>query len=466
MALIAHLKDGVYKRITALATTIAQTPLLRTALGYSVVNCLLRALSLVLVPFTLQILTPYDYGMLNLISTGISCVALVAGLGLRQALSLEYFHTPSAQRGALVHEVLGWYVRASIVLVPVAGIGAFVCTGFSLKLVMIAGLICFTYFFSELFYQVLQYQGRIGLLVVVQASATLLQLTITFLCLWYVNAGLLSILYAQLFAQILVCTVFYSSIKQSPLSHHPSYTRARALFWLKQGAPFIVSMAGAWVISCADRWILAYYAGLYHVGVYSLCSTFVQFFQLAVLNPLGACYVPWFLQKLSASDDPYEHVSVNYSYMSYTLVALLIAGTFALACAHVLIGLLLPAAYRATARYCWVLLIGQLLLAGTYFTNCYAQLYKRTLFLAASFIVPCLGSVLFGFILIAHWGIYGCAVAQLLSYALYFALCLWYLHRTMRCTQTTIIPAQRSMITIAHRLQEQSDNTPPMSEQR
>ncbi len=68
----------------------------------------LGGFSILLAPINMRILSPHDYGVIALINSCISVGVTILGLGLRQFLSIEYFHHDTAGQKKLINQILGY----------------------------------------------------------------------------------------------------------------------------------------------------------------------------------------------------------------------------------------------------------------------------------------------------------------------------------------------------------------------
>ena len=91
-------------------------PVIKHFFVYLTGALVLRSISLVTAPITMSIVSPSDYGSLALLNSFISMSCIIAGLGLRQALSLEYFHYTQEEQITLIKNIVIIY---SIITLPV-----------------------------------------------------------------------------------------------------------------------------------------------------------------------------------------------------------------------------------------------------------------------------------------------------------------------------------------------------------
>jgi hypothetical protein len=76
---------------------------------------LLNAINVIMAPIIMRVLSPQNYGFLSLVTNFIEIVSTCVGLGLRQLMTIEYFHHDIINRKKLVTEIVTIY---SILMFP------------------------------------------------------------------------------------------------------------------------------------------------------------------------------------------------------------------------------------------------------------------------------------------------------------------------------------------------------------
>jgi O-antigen/teichoic acid export membrane protein len=397
----------------------------------------LRCITIFMAPINMRILNPDDYGKLALINSFISISVAIAGLGLRQALSLEYFHCAGIRRKQLVNDIVIIY---SLIILPLFFISIvfrpivsrfFFLGQISSELIIISFIIIILFFFVELFYQILQYEQQAFRLTILQTIVALITAAGIVILLWYLHYGFGSIIVAQLFGMILAFIIaVHSYIKHGYYSNRDdSLINKKLKKYLKLGLPFVPNMLFALILASGDRWILARYSSLHNVGIYSIADTFSQLFQFLVLYPWSGSYLPYILNSYAHNKDnllAVERRNQRLMYVSMIGCAILITVIFLMT--KTLLGYILPPSYHEALQYIWLLLMGQIFLLGNYFASSFIQYHKKSYFLAFSLYVPALLNIGLNIILIPSFAIYGCVVATVFSYAVYWGITLGYNH--------------------------------------
>jgi O-antigen/teichoic acid export membrane protein len=239
----------------------------------------------------------------------------------------------------------------------------------------------------------------------------------------------MSILIGQLIGMCLAAAIGLTAYIQKQCYVEIYMQRAHNKIWnyIKCGLPFIPSMLCSRILASGDRWVLAHYTNLHDVGLYSLADTCGQLFQMAVLVPLASSYIPHLLQTYTKNKNNIKTIEhKNIQTMWYCMAAMAAIITLGYILGKPIALLILPITYHPALQYTWLLLMGYIFLMGTHFTNCLMQFYKKTWFISGVYIVPATLNITLNIILVPHVGIYGCVLATVCSYMLYFIVCLGY----------------------------------------
>lgn len=404
---------------------------IKNFLTYSLSAILLRSLTAVTSLLALRIIEPAHIGVLALINTFVAIAPLAFNLGLRQAFWLEYFHKTSIQRKILFNHAVAAYLCIAIPLLTLGIFNAPLINHYLFFgqannwLIIIALVYCFVQFFSELFLQILRNQMRALLLACIQlGAATITMLTFIYLV-FYANWGIVGILFANTLGITCIAIIGFWLYLHNHIYVHVTRANfvANTTYLLRLGFPFIPSMVLIWLLTASNRWILAYMGTLQQLGIYAVADVAGQAFNLCILTPLNAAYIPYMLQQYTSHPtDILALEKKNIRTMQWAMIgasALITVGT---AIAFMVAPYVLPALYQQAVRYVWFIGMANVLLMGTCFSSCIIFLHKKTWWLLAMNGITAAANICFNFLLIPYLGIYGCVIASIFAYALFFYL--------------------------------------------
>ena len=179
-----------------------------------------------------------------------SCMTVgvtILGFGLRQFLSIEYFHQDTSGQKKLINQIIMVYVciaiPVSIILLSLqSSIMHWLCLHhLSPHLFTITVITMFLYFFAELFYQVLKYQQRAWLITSIQTIIAFCSLALTITLLIYFDYGIMSSLIGQLASMCAATAIGIYLYHQEGFSKSWQFKphSKTIIHFLKQGFPFM-----------------------------------------------------------------------------------------------------------------------------------------------------------------------------------------------------------------------------------
>jgi O-antigen/teichoic acid export membrane protein len=421
-------------KLSPLFQNLYKARVLKDFFIYSFGSLILRAVSLFLIPLIMRILTPADYGTLALTTAFITISTAIIGLGLRQMLSIEYFHLDELGQKKLINELLIIYTIVALPTLSLAwqlrhSISTYIFFDTITNTTLIAALSSiFLFFYAELLYQLMQYNRHARELTILQLLVATVTMLSTLYTLWILKWGIAGVVIGQACGQLFATCVGISLYYQHTYHHHRSAKKTvkKIIPYARYGAPFIPGIICSWILASSDRWMLGYYYTMKQVGIYSIADLFAQVFNALILVPWAGSYLPYILKQYKKHEDNISPIDQeNSRTMWISLAAATICITLGLTIGKPLLLIILPPSYHPSLNYVWILLMGQVFLLGSYFASARLQYQKQTTFIALALILPALLNLFLNYLLIDSLGILGCSLATLLSYLAYFAITLW-----------------------------------------
>ena len=426
------------KLLMLLRASLPSSRILSDFVLYASGSLFLRGISLFVLPFIMRVFSPADYGTLSLLTAFNTIGTALVGLGLRQVLSLEYFHHDSIGKKKLINELLLIYSLLAIPVLLVAWQLRIVFMNYlffdTITAAQLIPTFCslFLFFYAELLYQLLQYEQKAKLLTALQIIIALITTGGTFYAVWILKSGITGILWAQCIGQITATAVGISLYLHNKYHNHfvMAPTVKKIGYYTRYGMPFIPGIICSWILASSDRWMLGYYCDMKAVGLYAVADLFAQIFYSTILVPWSGSYLPYIMKKFKRNENDLASVEQhNKKTMWSTLFLLAIGITVGFFIGRPVLARVIPTDYHRAFQYILILLFGQLFLLGSYFTSALIQFKKRTFFLAGALAVPALLNLVLNALLTPTWGIFGCSIATLISYGIYFMITYQYNQR-------------------------------------
>lgn len=423
------------KKIITSCASLSNNHIVKNFFIFSFGSIMLRGVSILAAPITLNILNPSDYGLLSLFTSFNNIYIAVIGLGLRQVFYLEYFHCQEAERKKMTNSILGIYlliatpITLALFAMHHALNHALFCDSAPPHLIALSLIYCFIFFFVELFYQHLQYESKALELTFLQTAIALITIALNIFFLYWMHLGVAGMLLGYACGAFL--GVGLAGYQYGKAQYFDSFDIKQSMNHMAQylhlGLPFIPGILFAWMLSSGDKWVLAHYGTLHDVGIYAIADAFSQLFYVVILYPLSGSYLPWLFKQFAHNKDAIAAIEQrNKKTMYASMLGIACAITVAYILGKPILYWILPAKYHESILYIWLILMGNVFWMGTYFASALIQYHKRSYFLALAICLPAILNIGLNIALIPLLGLYGCALATLLAYMAYFGLILGY----------------------------------------
>src|SRR3990167_4937238 len=398
---------------------IKNIEILKKFIFYSIGNFVLKSITSSIMLITITFLTTEEYGLLSLLNNFINIFPIILNLGLRQAFGSEFYHLNSSGKIKMLNDIIGIYLFISVPILIIS----------FLNITFIALISCFLNFFAEFYYQVLRYQCKTYSLTTAQFFVGGVTILTTILFVYFLKLKISGILLANLSGLIaIIVYAFYRYIKVTgPEKFRILHCKKNAIYYLKLGFPFVPNILFAWILSSGNRWFLVQLDTMQSVGIYSFADNFCQLFNLIILYPLSASYVPHIFRKFAANKEKIletDKSNLQNMYFAMGLVFILITLGFLLL--KILFIGFIPVSYHESLKYIWFLLLGQIFLMGSYFATAHLLFSKKNYLNLVLTIIAAIISSILNFVLIPVFGIWGCVISSIISYFLYWISVLFY----------------------------------------
>jgi O-antigen/teichoic acid export membrane protein len=247
--------------------------LAKESLIYGLSRYISKFISIFLLPLYTAVLTPEDYGIIDLLSTVMVVSTFLIISGTDSAIGYFFFRKESENdRPAIITTSLILRLLFSggafIIILIAAPLISNILFGrdYSLFLKITAFTIVFSTIHSFIF-DLLRLEFRPWLYTIISTSSILLNILLTILYVLILKKGVYGALVAQAFAYgiVFVYTIIYVFKK-----YGYKYSKLWSKRILAYGFPLIGTGVAMWVLSSTDRYFLAHYTDLTSVGIYAV----------------------------------------------------------------------------------------------------------------------------------------------------------------------------------------------------
>jgi len=377
-------------------------------------------------------LSTAEFGLLSLLNTFIAIVPIFLNLGLRQVFGLDFFHTDNTVRKKIIEDIISIYllIATPILVLLISFIPKFnkllFLNQLDPKIILLTLIICFLHFFTELLFQVFRYQSKSLHLALAQILMGITNAICAIILIMFFNFKILGLVLANLISILLIFTYGLWLYNKKIGYIKPKLINKKIIkYYLVTGFPFIPSIIFSWILSFADRWILAQYTSLEQVGIYSLADSFGQLFQMFILYPLSGSYIPYIFETFSKNKENILDIDKwNQKNMWLSMIIMFTIVIVGFILSKKILFWIIPIKFHEAINYILIILISQIIFMGSYFATCYLQFFKRVYLLVSFTVMSAILNSILNILLVPKFGIPGCLFSTFIAYVFYLAIIL------------------------------------------
>ncbi len=398
---------------------------------YSAGSVITQASNILLILFLMRYLPADQVGFFSLTTSSILLISTLISLGLRQFFMLEFFTLSSSKKKEFVADLVTIYLMASFVFMLFAWYAyplintLFFANNAQKWLYLCIMVQVFLTFFTELFYQALMYTLKSVQVTLLKTFAALFILLLSILSIFWFKNGVEAILITQCISSVALC--LYACLhyhKYSLFTYHDTQrTLSRARPIAMSSMPLLPMVFAGLLLASGNRWVLSLHTNLADVAVYSLAEYVAPLFNLLILYPLSGAYLPRIMTLFNQRPDALQQTEAeNKRLMWSSMCALFCVGTFAYFLAKPVVLHFLPTAYHAAIPGAYAILLGNILLMGTYFSSSLLLYKKKSYHMLMAITIAAVVNIGLSYMLVPFYGIQACFFSYMVAYLIYFLL--------------------------------------------
>lgn len=391
---------------------------------YTIGLVLSRIISFVMIPIYTRVLTPADYGVLEVLSLTTDVISMLAGMGIGTAVTRYYFfYDDQKDRNAVVSSaafvVLGVFsliaLIGAIVAAPLAEL--LLGPGASVNLVRLALLNLAIGASLEIPIVLLRAQQRSTTTVTVGLVRLLIGLGLNILLVVVLRLGVAGILISSITASAIVSGVLLWRMFREVGTRVSGAILRRMLAF---GAPLVIWNLGSFVLHFSDRYFLRAYVSLEAVGIYSLSYKLAMLVAMFISGPFHDIWTPKLLQ-IDRSEGTRAPAILGEILAHYNLLLVTAALGLALFSRDV-IELATGPDFHTAAKQVPLLALAMVFFGYRGTTMPGAVIRERSDLIARGTAIAGVAALALNMLLIPRWGVTGASLATLLSFVLEFLL--------------------------------------------
>lgn len=404
---------------------------------YGLADFLGRGFGIIVLPFLASSLSPNEFGVLELILTITTLIAIFINCGMNNATQRFYFDgdehnknygTKIVSSGALTILFFG-----IISLIICLALVLFIYPYFdfsSLQISYIALIAAILLMVSNQWLIFIIDVTRLHFapfkFLILTSLTRVLALAAATYAVVYLGWGIDGMLSMQALITISVIPLGLLLIRQD-LSFKVELETISKL--IKFGFPYIFMGLAYWLFGAMDRWMLAWFVSMSEAGIYAISfklSSVVLFASTA----FGQAWSPFALKLRQAQPDNYKAIYCNILYLLIGLM--IIIGSFFAIFSGEIVYIFFPPIYYQSAILLSILIIGVIFQSSIHVTSIGISLENKTATFAKVAWITALLNLFLNLLLIPKFGSIGAAFSTTISYILLTALYFFYTQKFHR----------------------------------
>ena len=392
--------------------------MVKHSIVYGLGNVLNRVVGFVMIPVYTRFLVPAEYGTLELLSLTTEILGMLISMRLAGAMYRFYFEYDALQdRNEVISTAIISFGLLGIVGLSMAATGSgFLAEkvldsrGYSYYFIISFTTLWFNTMVGMGFYY-LQILKKSVLYISLSAVKLAIALGFNIYFIVYAQKGVLGILYGNLIAAV---SLFAILVIPMLFRVGVRFSSAKIRDMLAYSLPMVPGSIANFLVLVSDRYIVKVFGSLADTGIYSLSYKFsvvphtfitVPFFQI------------WSVRRFELMKDGRAEVLMG-RVITYFLFLITYVGLAISVLAKDVIHIMADSKYWEAYRYVPILILSYLVfsLFNHFVFNIFAA--KKTKYISYIDIGNGIVNVLLNIVLIRSFGIYGAAVATLISYSL------------------------------------------------
>lgn len=415
--------------------------LMKAFTSFSSVQVIGMIVSLILLSLYTRNLPPDDYGKITFIMILVMILSTIIDGGLNTAFSIRFYKLPEEENKKNIFIILIYNLIITFVVSSVFFLFPAIAENiFRIKITANQKLLIFCLIFvtiiGKFYTNFLVIAKKPKSYLFVNAYFYLTVIAMSFIFLLFLKTGYFAYIYAYLIAHcILAITgICYFFSKYRP-AFNELFSFARLMSLLKLGIPLVPNSLLLMLLTYADRYILGIYKGLAAVGVYSVGYVFADKIYLTIINPVGQALTPLGFQTFAKSLPEYKTLLKKVFEGYWFAMEIFLVVYFSVL--REIFELIVGRQYLEGYNIIGIVIIGTVFWGAANMIGGTIVMKEKTDKIVLFSLISVGLNIILNFIFIPGFGIYGAALATLISYVVYFQILFGYTQKLLYVSYNT-----------------------------
>lgn len=395
---------------------------------YLVGMVLARLAGFIMLPVYTRVLTPSEFGVLEILGHTTDILSMLAGLGIGTAVMRYYYRFETeSERHAVISTALILLIGVFTVVASLGFVFAqslsdlLLGEGGEARLVRLSVIILVLGSTIEVPLIVMRARQDSAAAVTAGLARLLIALACNLIFVLGLRLGVAGVLYSTIISTSLVGGyLLVGLLRETGLRFTPTIARTLVAF----GAPLVVWEIGSFVLHFSDRYFLRIYDSFAVVGLYSLSYKLAMLIPWFVTGPFSSIWLPKALE-IERAEGPNAVPIMAAIQGHYNLVLVSVAFGLALF-SRDLIHLATGAAFHSADQAMPLLALAMVFFGYRQVAQIGSIIRERPGVIARSTAIAAGAALVLNLLLIPRWGMMGAAAATLGAFGLEFFIMRWH----------------------------------------
>ncbi|MEW6442067.1 MAG: polysaccharide biosynthesis C-terminal domain-containing protein [bacterium] len=390
--------------------------LVRHSMVYGLGIILNRLIGFIMIPIYTRLLTPADYGTLELLGLSTDIIGMVISVGIANAMYRFYFEfEDERERNAVISTAFATFGGIGLLCLGLLSLA----TGFLSRVILDAEqyasyfLVALTsiWFLTvvQMGFDYLRMRQKSVLFLIVSTLKLLLALGLNIYLVVYLRMGVMGILLSTLISSVVMTIVFVVPIL---VQTGPHISPSIAAKLIRFGAPLIPANLGSLIVHASDRYFLKYFGDLHQTGIYSLGYKFGNLPNTFVTSPFMQI---WTARRFEVYKKPYAEEMFGAIFTYFCLLITFVGLGISMISREALEIIANPSFWDAH-QVIPIIIFAYIVFSLHNHFNMGILIEKKTHYLAYINGSNGIVNLVLNWFFIQRWGMYGAAYATLLSF--------------------------------------------------
>lgn len=383
---------------------------------YSLGNFMQRVVALLLLPVYTRFLTPYDYGIKELVGLSADVIGILMAATISGAFFRFYFkYDSNADRNEVIStSILAISVVGLVFLLPLLlfskTIAGTILNDANLYHYFIIAFVSLWFqSINHISYNLLKARKQSIKFISLSFAKMILAISLNIYFICFIKIGVIGILISNLITAIAM-SIIVSFPLLIEIGIHLS--KSKLVEMIRFGIPLVPAQFGAFVVHLSDRFFLKEYCSIADVGIYSLGYRFGTLPGTFISDPFNQIFAPRRLEVYKESGSEYIFGRI----FTYFLFLILFVGLMVSVLSKDIIIIIADEKFWSAYKIIPLIVVSSILFSFHYHFDIGLIIAQKTKYFAYINLSNALVVMVLNFILIPKFGIFGAAYATLIAF--------------------------------------------------